>query len=260
LLDVSLPPTRVQRDDAGRVWYCGLPDPEELAAKVLDNADWFMSLTEDRESAFFEIRKHSQELYETTPSLDKSELVNSVRGLLSQWIAQHEKVYHLVLFNAMVVDVLGDRFFNFLIGSIGNRLALEHVTELFATPYAAEAKEKGHSFVAHSNDHSSTPIRIASASTNLSPRSRHEKEVVDAILSLSPKMRGNVWKQYSQMRISVPVLVQLNDEQAYIWRTHSLLVMRTMRQFEKWMRERRAGFRLDDMAAIEVLDLLDGLK
>lgn len=251
---------RVELDEDGRVWATGLPEVHKLVARALADPGWLFEIIAIREQEFDRIREHSDDMLRRLNSKQVPEqLRHSVASDVRKWRDLHDTVFHLILLNALIVDETGERFFRFLVDSVGNQLALKHTTELFRTPYAEESKKEGKTvFLKHTDLYRTLEdTSVPQAKTNLSPVSSYESQVVNHLLTLPLGDRAKAWGEYCVLRLIAPVLVQLNDEQAYLWRAHGMLVMKVIQEYEDHERETNPQFRVQALDVGEFLSLLE---
>lgn len=239
LVDELAPPAELRLDEEGRLWAKGLPPVEALRERALSDVEWFYRRVLERQAGLRVVRDHMVRLA-VVDLVDKKD--EDLRRLLStevrEWRRLHEEVFHLVLLNALVVDQIGDEFFRFLVKELGNRMALEHTGELFRTLYAEEARRRKTSFHEHADLNSTIEqYPVPRAETNTSPTSKLEGEVMAALTAKPLETRAGVLVRYCRLRLVAPMLVQLNDEQAYVWRAYGRVVMRALQEFERRRRE-----------------------
>jgi len=260
LVRKGAPGAKLRLDKDDRLWISGLPEVDKLVQRVLAYPSWFLNRVRERQDAFFNLRVVTAKLYKRLTqgydqkcNMNPETVVSDARVALQEWKKFHDEVFHLVLFNALVVDPIGEMFFEFLINHLGNRMALEHISALYRTPYAEESKRIGDSFHEHADIRNDTSIkRIPDAETDLSPVSPVEGEVVNALLTSSLKSRHQTWYSYQKLRLIAPLLVQLNDEQAYLWRAFSRSVMQTLKRYESQRQASYASFRIDTLTYKEL--------
>lgn len=258
LLDSNAPPARARLDDVGRIWVTGLPPVGDLIDRVLDDSEWFFALVSKRQAAFEKIKLQLARLLSYPTSDADNETFKRVKEEVQEWRLHHEKAFPLILLTALVVDEIGDRFFSFLVTHTGNRAALEHIGELFKTPYAKEHKENKTLFLTHTDLHGEVEEAAAPAAvTDLAPTSSVEGDVVSGILSKPLKERPILWKEYARLRLTSPILVQQNDEQAYVWRSHGRAVMRLAQNLESLLRHTDSNFSVASMTVDNFLTYLD---
>jgi len=231
ILDQNAEPTISRLDSDGRVWFHNLPRPDDFADQALANWEWLTSVICEREHGFSVVRAHSVALLsDETTNIPEHDLPKVARIHLEQWQEEYNTLYHLILFVALTVDILGERLFEYLVDSVGNELALKHIGELYRTPYAVEATNERLKASCQSANAEGATTGLLTHVPNLAPVSNYEQEVVNLILSQPLTERGRSWSTYCSLRLVAPLLVQLSDEQAYIWRTHSKLMMNLLKR------------------------------
>ena len=160
----------------------------------------------------------------------------------------------------MVVDQFGEEFFQLLVKSVGNSLALQHIDQLYRTPYAQDAGSGGAVFLEHVDMGKKIDnIIVPKAKTNISPISDYEGKVVNSILSLPLSERSNIWEKYCFLRLVAPLCVQLNDEQAYVWRALSRVMLKLLLNFQKKINLLDDSINISVLQADELCSYLDNM-
>jgi hypothetical protein len=258
LLDSNAPQARARLDNVGRIWVTAFPPVADLIDRVLNDSEWFFDLVSKRHAAFEKIKLQLARLLSYPTSDADNETFQRVKEEVQEWRFHHEKAFPLILLTALVVDETGDRFFSFLVTHAGNRAALEHIGELFKTPYAKEHKETNALFLTHADLHGEVEEAAApTAVTDLAPTSSVEGNIVSGILSKPLKERPILWNEYARLRLTSPILVQQNDEQAYVWRSHGRAVMRLVQNLESLLRRTDPSFSVASMTVDNFLTYLN---
>jgi hypothetical protein len=259
LVDPDSPIGESRLDSEGRLWATQVPSVERIIQRCLNEQDWVSSWVLSREAGIHMARSQINRL--TVDPMKEVRIPTEHWRLadeLELWAEVHRLTFKFILLNALVVDELGELFQDFLIKHVGPASAMDYLTQLFATPYAREASEGTVRFLPHTDIHSRVDrATMPLAITDLAPVSELDGTIMTAILTSDLRHRPALWQEFSGFRFTVPLLAQLNDEQAYFWRAYGRLIMNMIQEYEiRRIREHPDFLEISKMSINAVVDEL----
>ena len=227
-------PAEVRRDEQGRIWCTGMPEQSDIVGWALDHENEVCHTLARRVAVFADVRDECSRLDASDiERLGRADVRAAIHSALLGGERLFREAFCLILLTGLLVDQIGELFRRVVVRAVGNKKGLEHITELFRTPYAREAAERRAVFLKHESRSEPGQATVPNATTNIAPASPVEGEVVSAVLAMHLLERAEAWREYGRLRLLAPLLVQFNDEQAYLWRAYTQRLARAARAASK---------------------------
>lgn len=204
------------RDKEGRVWLADFPTPGVVKSKVLNDLDWFFERITERIQVFASLRVWLKELHPKLVMVSQDPL--ELAKILVEYNELCSRFFPYFLLVGLVVDEIASEFRDFLIGFASEAKAIEYIDKVMRTPFAEQIVNLGKAPVIVKDFvfPASEPLLI-DARVNYSPLFALDAEFFSACLSSGLDSRSRVTRRFVSYRLTVPLLIQLSDENLYLW-------------------------------------------